>query len=147
MTQSQPAHSSDRIMDAMIDLTRLSKSHRVIVAGSDAFDFYVGLHRRSYCNVATTATCRFPCGQHDIAFIAGQHSIRALHELLTRITSFLHARAVVAVWIDATEQQGGKKLQGMLERLGFRVEAGTKCENGFILSARRLECNQMAKAA
>jgi hypothetical protein len=60
---------------------------------------------------------------------------------------YLKSRAAVAIWIDATEQQGGRKLQSMLERLGFRIEAGAKCEDGFILSARRLEWSQTAQAA
>ena len=89
MAQSQSVRSSERIMETMIGLTRLSKSNRVIVAGSDAFDFYVTLHLRGFCNVATTATCRFPCGQHEVALIAGQHSIQALQQLLTRIAAFL----------------------------------------------------------
>ena len=134
-------------METMISLTRLSKSNRVIVAGSDCFDFYVTLHLRGFCNVATTATCRFPCGQHDVALIAGQHSIQALQHLVSRIASFLNARATMAVWIDAAEPHGGKKLQAMLERLGFRIEAGAKCENGFILSAHRHSWNQIANAA
>jgi hypothetical protein len=147
MALSKPVRSSEQIMETMIGLTRLSKSNRVIVAGSDAFDFYVALHLRGFCNVATTATCRFPCGQHDVALIAGQHSIQALQQLLARIASFLNARATVAVWIDAAEPHGGKKLQAMLERLGFRIEAGAKCENGFILSAHRHEWSQIAIAA
>ena len=147
MAQVQPTRSSVQIMETMIGLTRLSKSNRVIVAGSDAFDFYVTLHLRGFYKVATTATCRFPCGQHDVALIAGQHSIQALQQLLARVAPFLNARATVAVWIDAADAQGGKKLQAMLEQLGFRIEAGAKCENGFILSAHRRERNQMAAAA
>jgi hypothetical protein len=147
MTHSLPNRSSEQIIDTMIDLTRLSKSQRVIVAGTDAFDFYVTLHRHGFSNVATTTTSRFPCGQHDVAFIAGQHSIRTLQELLNRIAPFLKPRATVAVWIDVAERHGGKRLQTMLEQLGFRIEAGANCESGFILSAHRHEWSGMAKAA
>jgi hypothetical protein len=133
-------------METMIGLSRLSKSHRVIVTGSDAFDIYLGLHHRGFSRAVTTATCRIPCGQHDVALVVGQHSIQALEALLVRIVPFLNTRAATAVWVGSDEHHG-KKLQSVLERLGFRMEAGAKCENGFVLSARRCEWSHIANAA
>lgn len=140
-------HSDEQIVDTMIELTCLSKSHRVIVAGSDAFDVYLGLYERGFSRVATTTTCRIPCGQHDVALIAGQHSIQALEALVSRIMLFLNTRAIAAVWIASDENQAGKKLRSLLEQAGFRIEAGAKCADGFVLSARRAEWSHVANAA
>jgi hypothetical protein len=146
MTELHVSRSSERIMETMIDLTGLSKSQRVIAAGSDAFDIYLALHHRGFSRVATPATCRIPCGQHDVALVAGEHSIKALEELLVRIVAFLNTRATVAVWVDSDGHRG-TKLSSLLNRLGFRIAAGAKCENGFVLSARRHETSHVAKAA
>jgi hypothetical protein len=147
MSQSGRMPSGEEIMTVMIDLTRLSASHRVIVAGSHAFDMYVGLLQRGFARVATTTTCRSPCGQHDAALVVGPHSIRTIETLLVRLAPFLSTRAVLAVWVAAGEHVRGQELQVLLERLGFRIEAGARCEDGFILSARRREWSPLADAA
>jgi hypothetical protein len=147
MNNAKHAVSADRIIETMIELARCSKLHRIIAAGSSAFDIYLGLHHRGFSRAATTSTCRIPCGQHDVALVAGQHSIQALETLLVGIVPFLSTRATVAVWVDSDAHQPGRKLQSLLERLGFRIEAGAKCENGFVLSAQRREWGHMAKAA
>jgi hypothetical protein len=64
-----------------------------------------------------------------------------------RIVPFLTARAALAVWMGSDGHQRGRALQQLLERLGFRIEAGAKCEDGFVLSARRREWNPVANAA
>src|SRR5262245_3245917 len=148
MVERNSIPSTASIMDAMIDLTRLCKSHRVSAAGPSALDLARDLHERGFWRVATTATCRIPCGQHDVGLVAGRHSMQALEALLLRIVPFLNARATVAVWVDAgAGQHGGKKLQLLLERLGFRIEAGARCENGVVVSAQRREWSQVANAA
>jgi len=139
--------SNERIMETMIELTGLSKSHRVIVAGSNAFDIYLGLYDRGFSRVTTTATCRIPCGQHDVALIAGEHSIQALEAQLVGIMPFLNILATTAVWSGSNEHQCSMKLQLLLERFGFRIEAGAKCENGFVLSAQRSQSSHIANAA
>ena len=147
MIKPDTIRSNELIMDTMIDLTRLTRPQRVIVAGADSFDMYLGLLQRGFARVATMATCRIPCGQHEVALIAGKHSIQTLEALLARIVPFLNTRAIVAVWVDSDERQRGKRLQSLLERLGFRIEAGAKCADGFVLSAQRQAWNPMAKAA
>jgi hypothetical protein len=56
----QPHYGSNReqVVDTMIELTRLSKLHRTIVAGSDSLELYLALRRRGFIRVATAATCR-----------------------------------------------------------------------------------------
>jgi hypothetical protein len=141
-----PLPGSEPVLDAMISLARLSKTRRVIVAGSNAFGLYLGLLDRGFLRPATTAISRAPCGQHDAALISGRYSADGLEGLLKRVVPFLTARATIAIWIDSGAACGGK-LQAALQRLGFRIEAGTACENGFIVSAQRRDFSPLAQAA
>ena len=106
------------------------------------------LHRRGYNRVATTATCGLPRGQYDVAFVEWQlQSIKALETTLDWLVHFLAPTSVLAIWIDTSESADRRKLGSILERLGFRVEAGTRCERGFAIAARRLDTNKQAIAA
>jgi len=82
-----------------------------------------------------------------VALVAGEHTIQALEAVLLRIVPFLNSQAMIAVWIDSVGPQRGKRIQLLLERLGFRIECGTKCESGFVLAARRHERNYLVNAA
>lgn len=146
MTTSMPKGSTDRIVDTMIELARCSIDHRIILAGSKGPDLIFGLRSRGYPGVVTTATCKLSRGQYDVAFVEWrQHSIKALEATLDWLVHFLSTGGVLVVWIDAT--QGARKLRSMIERLGFRVETATRCENGFAVSARRLDVGGQAVAA
>ena len=147
MAQFDQIPSQERIVDTMIELTRAAPCHRLIVAGSDALNVYLSLHQRGFSRAVTMATCRFPCSQHDVALIAGEHSVQALEALLVRVLPFLKTSAAVAVRLGSGGQLDGGKLQSLLERTGFRVEVGSRCESGFVLSARRRECGHLANAA
>jgi hypothetical protein len=147
MIAAHPIASCEPILDTMIQLAFASRSHRVIAAGSAAFEIYCGLCRRGFSRV-TTARCRgLPFPQHDVALIAGQESVQALEALLIRIMPRLNRQATIAMWIDSVERRRGRTVQLLLERLGFRVESGAKCEIGFVLAARRREPNFLANAA
>ena len=135
------------MLDAMISLARLSKTRRVIVAGSSAFGLYVGLLDRGYSRVTTRPMGLAARGQYDVALIAGRHSIQKLESMMAQMVQFLTVRAAILVWIDAHVAHRGRELQVALERLGFRVDAGTKCRDGFILSAQRREWSPVAIAA
>ena len=106
------------------------------------------LHRRGYNRVATTANCGLPRGQYDVALVEWQlHSIKALETTLDWLVHFLAPSSVLVIWIDAGESTNQRKLGSILEKLGFRLEAGTRCEGGFAIAARRLDANQQAIAA
>jgi hypothetical protein len=106
------------------------------------------LHRRGYNRVATTATCGLPRGQYDAAFVDWQlRSIKVLETTLNWLVHFLAPTSVLVIWIDSSESANQRKLGSILERLGFRLEAGTRCEHGLAISARRLDANQQAIAA
>jgi hypothetical protein len=148
MTQSDCNSSGARIMDAMIELAGAAKSHRMIVAGSGSSEVLLGLHRRGYSRVATTKTCRSPCGQYDVALIMWrEHSIRALATTLDWLVHFLSPAGAPVIWVGPHERMPSQALRLALEKLGFRIQVGTRCENGVAISARRLESAPAAKAA
>jgi hypothetical protein len=131
----------------MIALTRLTNSLRVIVAGSDSMEHYLALRQRGFVRVATPATCRLPRGQHAVGLVAGQNSLLDIEASLDQISRLLAANAALAVLIDSRESGLSLKIRTKLERLGFRIEAGVRCQRGFVLSAYRQGFGQMENAA
>jgi hypothetical protein len=143
---STPAR--ERITEALAELASCSRRHRIIVAGSNGPELMFALHRRGYARVATTAACGLPQGQYDVAMVDWQgRSIKALETTLDWLVHFLASSAVLVIWIDSPECNANQKLDSMLERLGFRVEVGTRCEHGLAISARRQDAAHMAVAA
>ena len=141
------ASNREQVVDTMIDLTRLSSLHRAIVAGHDSMELYLALRRRGFVRVATTATCRIPKGQHAVGLITGQNSLRAIEATLAEISQFLNASAAIAVLIDSRESGFCLKVRARLEQMGFRIEAGVRCQQGLVLSAYRQGFAQMENAA
>jgi hypothetical protein len=148
MTTSHPTPSDERIVDAMIELAGAAKSHRMIVAGSGSAEVLVSLLRRGYSRVTTTKTCRAPCGQNDVALVTWrEHSIKALATTLDWLVHFLRPAGALVIWVGPHERMPHQTLRLALEKLGFRIEVGTCCENGVAISARRLDSTPVAKAA
>ena len=147
MVQPHSAPTREQVVDTMIELTRLSNLHRAIVAGSNSLELYLALRRRGFIRVATTATCRIPKRQHAVGLITGQNSLQAIEAALTKISQFLSASAAVAVLIDSPEGGSCLKIRGKLEQMGFRIEAGVRCQQGLVLSAYRQGFGQMENAA
>ncbi len=145
----QPHSDSNReqVVDTMIGLTRLTNLHRAIVAGSGSLELYLALRRRGFMRVATTTTCRIPKGQHAVGLITGHNSLQAIETALTGISQFLGASAAIAVMIDCHETGAGLRIRGKLEQIGFRIEAGVRCQQGFVLSAVRQGFGEMQNAA
>ena len=147
MVQPSSVSNQEQVVDTMIGLTRLSHPHRAIVAGSDALDLFLALRRRGFVRVATTATGRSPSGQHSIGLITGQNSLAAIEAALTEISRFLCTNATIAVLIDSREGDASLKVRKRLEQMGFRIEAGVRCQQGLVLSAYRQGFGQMENAA
>ena len=147
MVQLHSVPNREQVIDTMIGLTRLSNLHRTIVAGSDSLELYLALRRRGFIRVATTATCRIPKGQHAVGLITGQNSLRAIEAALAEISQFLNASAAIAVLIDSRESGFCLKVRARLEQMGFRIEAGVRCQQGLVLSAYRQGFAQMENAA
>ena len=53
----------------------------------------------------------------------------------------------MVILIDSADPTKGRKLASLLERLGFLIEVGTRCENGLAISARRRDVTEMTVAA
>jgi hypothetical protein len=147
MGQPHSVSNREQVAETMINLTRLSNLHRTIVAGNDSLEFYLALRRRGFVRVATTATCRVPKRQHAVGLITGQNSLQAIEAALAQISQFLSSSAAIAVLIDSRESGFCLKIRTRLERIGFRIEAGVRCQQGLVLSAYRQGFNQMEIAA
>ena len=147
MLQPHSVSNREQVVDTMIELTRLSSLRRTIVAGNGSLDLYLALRRRGFMRVATTATCRIPKGQHAVGLITSQSSLRAVEAALAQISQFLCANAAIAVLIDSRESGFCLKVRTKLEQMGFRIEAGVRCQQGLVLSAYRQGFGQMENAA
>lgn len=141
------AQLSESVLETMIELALVVRSHRIIAAGSASFSIYRGLCARGFARVTTMETCSAGGAQHGVALVAGQHSLQALQALLLRLVPLLCSQGTIAVWIDCAGRRRGKEVQLLLERLGFYVESGAKCESGFVLAARRHDRGALAYAA
>jgi hypothetical protein len=148
MTQFSFTPARGRVTETLVELARCSKLHRIIVAGPKSPELMFELHRRGYNRVASTATCGLPHGQFHVALIDWQgHSIKALETTLDWLVHFLDPASVLVIRIEAPERDASRKLNSLLRRLGFQVEAGTRCEHALALSARRRDAAQMGIAA
>lgn len=136
----------DQVMRTMIDLTRPSILHRIILAGDDSAVAELDLRRRGFLRVSTTSRSS-PRGQHAIGLITGQHSLKALEKSVTEISAFLSPTAAIAVVIDFRAAGSNLRVRNQLERLGFQIEAGVRCHEQFLLSARRRNFSHMTNAA
>jgi hypothetical protein len=146
MPQSGPISSDERIVDDMIQPARVAKLHRMIVAGANSAEILLELHHRGYLRATTTKICREPCRQFDVALVAWrERSIKTLEMTLDRLVHYLSAAGVLMVWVGPHERITNQMLGLVEQRLGFRIEAGTRCENGIAIAARRLESNPTAK--
>jgi hypothetical protein len=145
----QPLCASNRaqVIDTMIELTQLSNLNRAIVAGSDSLEVYLALRRRGFVRVATTTTCRIAKGQHAVGLITGQNTLQAIEAALAQISQFLCTSASIAVLIDSREVGVCLRVRAKLEQLGFRIEAGVRCQQGLVLSAYRQGFGQIENAA
>jgi hypothetical protein len=147
MNRSDFTPAGERPIDSMVELARCSQRHRIILAGANAPQHMFELHRRGYNRVATTTTCGLPRGQYDVALVDWQHSIKALETTLDWLVHFLAPSAVLVIRIESDDRAGNRKLTAAMERLGFQIEAGTRCKQGTAVSARRRDAAQMAVAA
>jgi hypothetical protein len=147
MAQPHAGSNRDQVVDAMIGLTRLSSLHRAIVVGSDGLEFYLALRQRGFLRVATPETCRLPRGQHTIGLIAGQDPVQAIESALTRISPFLSLSTTIAVLIDSREPGASLKIRARLGQMGFRIEAGARCQQGLVLAGYRQSFGQLENAA
>jgi hypothetical protein len=148
MNKSNRGNTTGLEIQTMIELARCSELDRIILAGSRSPHRMFELHRRGFIRVATAASCGLPQGQYGVALIEWQlPSIDALATTLDWLVHFLGPAGVLVIALDAHECPDRGKLRSVLAKLGFRVEAGTRCGHGTAISVRRLDVAQQAVAA
>ena len=146
--RDKPIFPSERTIETMIALARCSRSHRILISGSDGANRMFDLNRRGFNRVATTATCGLPHGQYDVAWIEwNQYSIKALETTLNWLVHFLAPRSGLVIWIGSDAVTDKVKLESAVQRLGFDIDAVTRSAHGFAMSAQRVDVNQQAMAA
>jgi hypothetical protein len=132
----------EEIVNTMIDLARLSRSHRIAIAGNDSMELYLALKRRGFVYPVLASSCRIARGQHSAGLIAGDHSFEAIEATVVGIARLLDATASIAVSIDPHASGLGAKVRDKLQQLGFRIEAGARCREAFVLAAHRQDFRQ-----
>ena len=148
MTPRNSTSAREHLTESLVELARCSKQHRIIIAGANSPELMFALHRRGYVRVATTTTCGLPHGQYDAALVDWQgRSIKSLETTLDWLVHYLGSPAVMVICVDLQERAANRKLAAMLDKVGFRLEVGTRCEGGLAVSARRRDAVQMAVAA
>jgi hypothetical protein len=137
--------SSSFLVETMISLARSTEAHRVIVAGDYCSAMYFELHRRGYVRLGTMNTCRNPCGQFDIALLAARdQSKEEFVASLRWLVHFLHATGVIVIQLGPLGAATNEQLRQTLDRLGFRIESGTRCGEGIVVCARRFRFSPAA---
>jgi hypothetical protein len=148
MISSNANPPCERTVEAMIEFGHCSKRQRIIVSGPTRSQLMFELHRRGYRRVATTATSGLPQGQYDAALVDwGDQSLKSLETTLNWLVHFLDAAAVLVVRLDSRRRGVSRKLESLLEWLGFRVEARGRGGHGVVVSSRRRDRAGLSVAA
>jgi hypothetical protein len=139
---------SERFARGLVELARAKKFDRLLVAGDATNDIGHELRRCGFRNTFTTKTCGLPRGQYHVAMVAwGDHSIKALETTLDWLVHFVSATGTLVVWLGSPDLGAHQKLRRALDRLGFRIEMGSRIEHGIAVCARRVAMVRAAKAA
>jgi hypothetical protein len=147
MLQPHSMSDQEQVVETMIGLTHLTHLQRAIVAGNGSQELYLALRRRGLLRVATTLTCRLAKRQHTVGLIAGRNAVPAIEAALGELSPFLGSSAAISVLIDSREIGAGLRIRERMERMGFRIEAGVRCQQGLVLSAIRRGFGRMQQAA
>jgi hypothetical protein len=142
MSQHPLISPREEIVNTMIDLARLSRSHRIVIAGNDSTGLYLALKRKGFIYPVLASSCRIACGQHSAGLIAGGDSFEAIEAAVFGIARLLDATASIAVSIEPHASGLGAKVRDKLQQFGFRIEAGARCREAFVLAAHRQDFRQ-----
>jgi hypothetical protein len=144
MTKLNLDPSREQIIESMLELARCSKRHRIIVAGSKGPQLMFDLHCRGYHRVATTMTCGLH-RQYDAALVDWEgNSLRSLETTLDWLVHFLDFAAVLVIRAHGRERGINWRLKAMLDRLGFRLEVGSRSQHSLLVMARRRDAAELS---
>ena len=135
MGQPHSVSKQEEALDTMIGLTGLSSLHRA--AGSGSPELHLALRRRGFIRVTTTAAFWIPKGQYAVGLVTRENTFQGIEHALAQISQFLSPSATIAALIDTRESGLCLKIRPQLEQIGFRIEAGVRCQQGFVLSVYR----------
>ena len=145
---SRPNSTNDRIIEQMIALARCTQQDRIIVAGAKALELMSALQRRGYLRASATANCGRAAKQYNAALVDWrQRSLPALEPTLVWLVDYLNPTGVLVVWVDPQKPAANQDLRATLQQHGFRVEAATAYDYGYVISARRSEVSPLSQAA
>ena len=148
MLQLRPTSANrDQVVETMIALTHLSNFSRAIVAGRDSTELYLALRRRGFVRIGLPSALRSRRVNCAVGFITVQDAFADFETALVQVAPTLGATAAIAVLIKSSESGFALKVRKKLEQHGFRIEAGVRCREGFVLSAYRQGFAQMECAA
>lgn len=142
MSRSAFASPRDEIVDTMINLTHLSRAHRIVVAGGDSIELYLALRRRGFSFGVLASSCRTPSARHSVGLIAGDRCYQSIEATMAQIGRLLCPAASITISIESQENGLGARVRTRLQQLGFRIEAGARCQQGFVLAAHREQAGQ-----
>ena len=137
----------DQVVETMISLTHLSNLNRAIVAGQGSTSLYLALRRRGLIRIGFPSTFRLRKATCAVGLITVRDSMDDFEIALAQVAASLGTAATIAVLITSSESGFAVKIRKKLEQLGFRIEAGVRCHQGLVLSARRQGLAQMDRAA
>lgn len=137
----------DQVVETMITLTHLSNLNRAIVAGRDSTELYFDLRRRGFVRIGLPSAFRLRRGTCAVGLLTVEESLAEFEQALTQIVPSLGATAAIAVLVKAGDAGFPLKIRKRLEQIGFRIEAGVRCQQGLVLSVRRQGFAQMECAA
>lgn len=137
----------DQVVETMVTLTHLSSLNRAIVAGKDSSELYAALRRRGLVRIGLPSAFRRRKAICAVGLITVRDSLVEFETALAQVAPSLGTTATIAVLIKASEGGIALNIRKKLEQLGFRIEAGVRCHQGLLLSARRQNFAQMDRAA
>jgi hypothetical protein len=115
---------------------------RIVLAGHGSTEIYLALKQRGFAFSVLASACRTASGRHAAGLIAGCETYPAIEAALVQVSSFLNSAADIAIAIESRENGLIGKVRTKLQQLGFRIEAGARCREGFVLAAHRQEFSQ-----
>jgi hypothetical protein len=139
---------SERIVRGLVELARAKTADRLLVAGHAPREILLELRRCGFVNAFSTKTCGLPRSKYDVAMVAwSKHSIKTLVTTLDWLVHLLIRTGVLVIWVGSAELGTHQRLRLALDKLGFRIESGSRIEGGVAVFARRVEIVRAAIAA
>jgi hypothetical protein len=137
----------DQVVETMIALTHLSSLNRAIIAGEDSGELYLALRRRGLVAIGLPSAFRRRKAICAVGPITARDSFAEFETALARVAPSLETTATMAVLIKASKGRFALNIRKKLGQPGFRIEAGVRCHQGLVLSARRENTAEIDRAA